>query len=63
MSSGVNNVAWMLKGAIILDAGERSFWRLVHFWSILTIFSVFFWGTVHSQRQLLGVQPGGPRSR
>ena len=52
-------VAWMLKGAksIFLDAAERLFWRLVHFWSILTIFRFFF---VHSERQLLGAQPGVP---
>ena len=50
-------VAWMLKDAksIFLDAGERSCWRLVHFWSILTIFQSFFGGTVYS-----GVQPGVP---
>ena len=38
-------VAWMMKGvkSIFLDSGERSFWRLVHFWFILTIFRVFFW--------------------
>ena len=27
---------------------------------MLTIFSVLFLGTVHSERQLLGVQPGAP---
>ena len=59
-------VAWMMKGdkSLFSSIGERSFWRLVHFCSILTNFRVFFLGTVHSERQTAPRCPAwGPRSR
>ena len=52
-------VLCFLKGrqSISGDSRGRSFCRVVHFWSVLTIFSFFFLGTVYLERQLLGVQP------
>ena len=61
----VHFVTCLLKGrkAISGDSRGRSFWLLVHFWSILTFFQYSFGGNSAFGAVAPSCPPGGPRSR